>query len=295
MPYEHTSELLLNEFSIYLSPSWIQSITEKVGAQAHYDRLSIFPEQKLNEKELCLVQIDGSHIPMLTDFKEAKTLVIGTLNNSKERPEIKNRSYYATRGYIDDFTNESRNLIRKYGLKPNASNVLVMGDGAAWIWLFYRKILPNGIQILDFFHVSEHISEVIKIICNENEALQKELIAKMCHEVKHSDDGANKLITLIDEHLNMKSFTSADCDTLKKNREYFRNNQKRMLYKSYQEKGYPIGTGLVESTQKWLLQARLKRAGIHWSQNGANYMIALQVMIANKFYKAWYSRKFGRL
>ena len=48
-----------------------------------------------------------------------------------------------------------------------------------------------------------------------------------------------------------------------------------MNYPSYRQQGLPIGSGLVESAGKHVVQTRMKRAGMRWSDEGGDAMLAL--------------------
>ncbi len=50
---------------------------------------------------------------------------------------------------------------------------------------------------------------------------------------------------------------------------YYTNNQQRMDYAVYRQKGYWIGSGTVESGCKQIASARLKISGARWTTCGA--------------------------
>lgn len=61
-----------------------------------------------------------------------------------------------------------------------------------------------------------------------------------------------------------------------------------MQYPSYQRQGWPIGFGMVESANKVVVQARLKGAGMHWSSQHVNPMLALRTTVCNQRWdEAW--------
>jgi hypothetical protein len=63
--------------------------------------------------------------------------------------------------------------------------------------------------------------------------------------------------------------------TLETERGYFRTNAERTRYSSYRDQGLPVGSGAVESAAKHLVQQRMKRAGMHWSELGARAILHL--------------------
>ena len=64
-------------------------------------------------------------------------------------------------------------------------------------------------------------------------------------------------------------------------RGYFTTNAARMAYPTYRARGLPIGSGAVESAAKHLVQDRLKRAGMRWSEAGAEALLALSGHLVN--------------
>jgi len=55
-----------------------------------------------------------------------------------------------------------------------------------------------------------------------------------------------------------------------------------MQYPAYRQQGWPIASGMVESANKIVVQARLKGAGMHWEANHVNPMLALRNGVCNE-------------
>ena len=61
-----------------------------------------------------------------------------------------------------------------------------------------------------------------------------------------------------------------------------------MQYPQYQEQGWPLGSGMVESANKVVVQARLKGAGMHWEPTHVNPMLALRTAACSERWdEAW--------
>ncbi|MFT7377422.1 MAG: hypothetical protein ACJAUR_000969 [Ulvibacter sp.] len=58
---------------------------------------------------------------------------------------------------------------------------------------------------------------------------------------------------------------------------YLENNKHRMNYRTYQEKGLLIGSGSIESANKQIIQARLKKSGQRWTPKGLQQVANLRV------------------
>ena len=57
---------------------------------------------------------------------------------------------------------------------------------------------------------------------------------------------------------------------------YIRNNSDRMKYLEYKNKDYYIGSGMIESGNKTVVQKRMKQAGMRWSIAGGQFMAVLR-------------------
>ena len=62
---------------------------------------------------------------------------------------------------------------------------------------------------------------------------------------------------------------------MKKLHSYFLPNQKRMQYKSFQERKLPIGSGVVESAIRRVINLRLKAPGSFWIPDGRDAEIII--------------------
>jgi hypothetical protein len=69
--------------------------------------------------------------------------------------------------------------------------------------------------------------------------------------------------------------TAAAATDLARERGYFAGNAARMAYPAFRAQGLPVGSGAVESAAKHVVQQRLKRAGMRWSETGGQALLAL--------------------
>ncbi|MEW6459366.1 MAG: hypothetical protein AB1441_09925, partial [Bacillota bacterium] len=73
---------------------------------------------------------------------------------------------------------------------------------------------------------------------------------------------------------------------------YINTNRSRMVYKTYKERGYPIGSGVVESGCKQIIQARHKQAGMRWNRENAQKMLNLAVSIrSDRWQEFWATQR----
>lgn len=151
-------------------------------------------------------------------------------------------------------------------------SVVVLGDGAAWIWGSVAPLLgAERIEIVDWFHGAEHLWDLAKAVYGEQGA-------RTTAWAKHAtgvlwDQGAEGVLPLL------RATTAATVEgaaALERERGYFTRNAARMQYPLFRQQGLPIGSGAVESSAKRLVQQRMKRAGMRWSEAGAHAILQLR-------------------
>lgn len=148
--------------------------------------------------------------------------------------------------------------------------------------LHYQKY-PQAVHITDFFHVAEHLAKLSELL------FKKPSEAKAWFEeyktiLKNEPNGAAKVIRSARYR---RSLISKDPE-IEKEIKYLQQNRKRMNYFEYQQKNLPIGSGVVEAACKNLIGARLKKAGMSWSNEGGQNVLNLRALIlSNRWEIFW--------
>jgi hypothetical protein len=142
--------------------------------------------------------------------------------------------------------------------------VVVLGDGAVWIWNLAAEHFGERVEILDFYHASEHIWAVANAVYGQGTTEARTWAGKRIEELL--EKGAGPLLKTM---ANLKAETAGVAETLRVEQEYFRKNAARMDYPTFRALGLPIGSGAVESSAKHLVHQRMKRPGARWSEPGA--------------------------
>jgi len=150
-------------------------------------------------------------------------------------------------------------------------NVLVLGDGARWIWTLAAEHFGARRELVDFYHASEHLWIVARLLESEGSAVAAAWGAARCHELCH--DGVDAVRTALRD---ARATTADGRKVLRRERAYFRTNAARMDYPAARAAGLPIGSGAVESLARHLVQLRLKRPGARWSRAGAQAILTLR-------------------
>ena len=158
-----------------------------------------------------------------------------------------------------------------------AKEIIVIGDGATWIWyMLQRCLFPGAIQILRLLcmHVS-NIAQGSRSLHVRQQGTDAGKKWQKERQLELRDNGANTCSPL---PLQRGRPTRMDDQDVQRTQclSTFTENAKRMLYKTYIEKGYHIGSGVVEATAKHVVVQRLDQAGMHWRPDTADAIVALR-------------------
>jgi hypothetical protein len=152
---------------------------------------------------------------------------------------------------------------------PQAAAVIVLADGAHGMWHLITDFMPQAVQILDFSHAKHYLWEAAKLIYGADSAFVRPW-------VKEREDllFANKIEQVI-THLQHFVDLAPGLDSII---HYFQQNQGRMQYGTYQQRGYFIGSGAIESAGKQLTAARIKGPGMRWHVTDLNALLTLRCL-----------------
>lgn len=164
-----------------------------------------------------------------------------------------------------------------------AQEVVVLGDGAHWIWQLAEEHFPGAVQILDFWHASEWVWKVAHAVWGEGSARAKEWAEERIatHLIKGDAEG---LIGAIEALPPVPPPPGASRSVPEQGAEYFRNNAGRMRYPEYRARGMEIGSGTVESAGKRVVGQRFKGPGMRWSEGGLPAVLNLRTHVLNERY-----------
>lgn len=161
-----------------------------------------------------------------------------------------------------------------------AARVLVLGDGAHWIWTLADEHFPHAVQILDLWHATEHLWAAGRARFSEGDARVAEWVAQTKARLLQ---GA--VHDLLREWATLSPHDAAAWAT---ELTYFTNQAHRMAYDQYQAAGYPLGSGAVESANRHVVGVRVKQAGMRWSESGLTGVLALRAVLRSQRWDAWW-------
>lgn len=191
---------------------------------------------------------------------------------SVEKTTATNLRYAAVLGDVEAFSPALWAIAVEADI-PQAADSSVTADGAAWIWNLTNDLFPDSVQIVDWYHACEHLAKASHALHPDD----PEAAQRWFHSFKnHLFLGEVFLIIRALQQAGLHAFSH-----------YFETHHRRMQYQQFQEDGYPIGSGSVESEIKQL-KARLTGPGMRWSRPAAQRMLLIRsAVLDHSFDQLW--------
>jgi len=188
--------------------------------------------------------------------------------------EVVAQRYACVYGTPDDLAFEIKRAIREPGWEgiPIAA---ILGDGSHWIWNLAENHFPGVFQILDTWHLKEHLYEFANAHYTDRSR------AKAWVQMKIEALRENQAGDVLGGLKRMKPAKKAAREVLQGLIVYVENNKGRINYQVPWEAGFAVGSGSVEGACKHLVQSRFKRAGMRWKTPGFLNVVELRVARLN--------------
>jgi hypothetical protein len=281
MPFERVAELMEDMQGISVSASTSRRNSEAAGAA--YEEMQTkeveYLEKDLPEAprgaEKMQVSADGAMVPLLHgQWAEVRTLVIGEVQPAVQEIEewvvhTRNLSYFSRKTSSEEFERLALVEIQRRGVE-NAKEVAAVMDGSDWLQGFTDHHRSDAVRILDFPHAGEHIGQIGEFLYGEGTPQGQEWLKGQLHRLKH--EGPDDL--LIELHHLQAQYP--DAQAISGNLAYLKKREQQIQYPRFQAQGWPIGSGIVESGNKLVVEVRLKGSGMHWAERHVNSMLALR-------------------
>lgn len=293
MPFEKAAGLLSDILKVEVSKSKGERCTEAAGAayvaiQAEEaDEIERHAPPAAKGSEKMVFSADGAMVPLLHgEWAEVKTLVIGdviapVLERGEWAVHTRNLSYFSRLVTSERFEHLTLSEVHRRGIE-NSPQVAAVMDGAEWLQSLTDYHCPQAVRILDFPHAGQRIGQISEAIWGEGSAETKQWTGTQLHQLKHQgpDGMLVQLHTLQAQH--------PELEVLRENLAYLEKRANQMQYPQYQQQGWPIGSGIVESGNKLVVEARLKGAGMHWKRENVDPMLALRnIVCSDRWAQEW--------
>lgn len=150
-----------------------------------------------------------------------------------------------------------------------AQATLAVSDGAPWIWNLVAGHWGQAHPLLDFYHASQHLHALGQALHPRDEHARQKWVDRQCHDLRHGKEQ-----TVLRRLARLRAGRGAAGENIRREQNYFASHAGRMNYQELASRGWPIGSGTVESAcaQK---QRRFKRPGQFWTAHGQHHLNAL--------------------
>ena len=277
--FAEASETLRQLWGLRVDDNLLQAVAHQAGqaildqqdqaiAQAISQRQ---PPESVVQPERLYVSTDGAIAPTRDGWREVKCGAVYW-----DDPVEGHQARYV--GRIENCESSGQRLwylACQHGLRE-AKEVVVIGDGAPWIWNQAALRFPRAIQILDWYHASEHVWACANELYGEGNKKAKRWAKRMLDILYHQ--GGQVLLKRLWRSHNAHGSPPKPLTELIG---YVTPNADRMNYPEYLADGLHIGSGPIEATCKRLVGGRLKGAGMRWSLQGADAILALRATWLN--------------
>ena len=161
-----------------------------------------------------------------------------------------------------------------------APQVVWLSDGGRGLWrLFEEQFAVSATGILDFYHAAQNLWKSAAAWLDGRTTKAHRWFTWARHRLRHGNpDGV--LADLVDA-LDVEGLPDTARDTLMTVYAYLERHRAHIDYARYKELGLPLGSGMVESACKWLIQQRFKGVGMRWSEDGFNHLLHLRLAWVN--------------
>jgi hypothetical protein len=195
--------------------------------------------------------------------------------------EAAQKHYVARRCKAEDFGKLLYGLAAKYGLRQ-AKQVVVLGDGALWIWNLAAEHFPGAVQIVDLWHAREHVWKVARAVFGAGSPQGAAWAEHACTLLVQGniEDLVSEIVVL--PPVPPEPGSSRSVPEIE--RDYFIANAGRMRYPAFRAQGMHVGSGIAEAACKTVVSTRAKRCGMRWTAEGLDAVLALRTSILNGIY-----------
>jgi hypothetical protein len=271
---------------VQVCPNTVRSASEDVGTMLvqHTQELATIVQEpddlrvpQLSGPARLYVSMDGVLVHCRTSgWRELKAGCVYTTRTclSRRAPyqqtlRMEQPSYQASLAEAQAFGAVVEVEARRRGVEQ-AQEVIVIGDGADWIWTLAEEHFPDATQIVDWYHASQYVWQAATSIHGETSAARAHWAKQQLDRLW--EGRLEEVLVALAEH-------AGDAGAVDAAVSYYTTHRSRLDYPGYRARQLQLGSGTIESTCKHLISARLKQAGMIWSEEGANAVSAVRAWL----------------
>jgi hypothetical protein len=280
LPFAQVREIGWRTMGVRISASSVRRMTERAGAT-----LVAVEEAEVTDLRQTLpptprgahrqqVSVDGAMVPVRGGhWREVKTMVIGELG---EGTTIRH-SYCARMTDAEHFAEVATGELHRRGTFA-ADLVVGVADGALWCQHFYDYHLPQAVRVLDFPHAVEHLTQVAYACLGEGSPQALTWLQTQTTTLRAGDPQA-VVAAVAALPVDQATDPGGAQQVRDKCASYLQTRLPQLAYADFIARGLPIGSGIVESANKLVVEARLKGAGMHWKPEHVDPMLVLRTAL----------------
>jgi hypothetical protein len=282
MPFEPARELLQEVLGIQVSKATARRATLQAGeaalavCEAQVEQLKQEVPQGPGGAEKQAMSGDGAFVLLVGgEWVEVKTLVLGEVTRTQHGDVCTQQvSSFSRLADAECFAEAALVETHRRGLE-RAPEVCAVQDGAEWLQGLVDYHRADAVRILDFAHAAEYVNEIGQAVQAAGGRLPGKWLEGVLHRLKHQ--GPHRVL----KHL---TWLAAHYPTaaIQEKLTYLQKREAHMQYPTYQQAGWPLGSGSVESANKLVVEARLKGAGMRWGRQNVNPMLVLRNAVCNR-------------
>jgi hypothetical protein len=284
VPFARAAELLRAFSAVACSSATARRQTEAAGAVLVAQQTAAAPalappaDPGSPTGERLQMSVDGAMVA-LTDgtWAEVRTVALGRVTQEPDRAgqlqaHAREVSYFSRRASAEEFTRLAVVETHRRGLRA-AAGVAAVNDGARWCQSFTDYQCSAAVRILDP-PALEHIANCARAIWGAASPQVAPWVAAHAHELRTNGPAA-VLATL------RGLATDHPPTDWAEDLAYLEAREAQMAYPTFRAAGWPVGSGMVESANKLVVEARLKGAGMRWAPEAVNPLLALRNAVCN--------------
>lgn len=283
--FESVAERWCIHFPTPISANLVRLVVDRAGARceaaASDEAMQLACRRRPAEPPSMLtVGTDGSMLlTREASWKETKVGVVARggfipPGEARKRRRVEDARYVAVLGGQPEFK-QALAAALSAERADEAETVVWLGDGARENWTLAAELAPFAVQVLDIPHAVHWAMLCGKALLGEGHFLLSHWEARI-HQLIDADapdEAIAELMACLPFAQTDEQLAALD-DVVG----YYRTNEHRMRYRSFRARGLPVGSGIVESAHRHVLQVRMKRAGQRWSLPRARRMARLRAV-----------------
>lgn len=317
LPFELAASVLQQLSGIAISDATLWNWVQVIGTQAHH-QIETQRQDFENGNEIAvevldptlgkmplIIAADGVTVPFRSQektpkgkivWREIKVALLTRLEqkqtaSGKTTTRLHQRRLVAVLGDIDALKPHLWLEALRQGI-ATATQVAWISDGARGFWRLYQECFaPIGATgILDFYHAAQHLWKAASAYQDSNPTrAPQQWFESLRHRLRHGF--IKPLIRELHRLSHYRSTPASARPVLQQVRDYLKFHLDHIQYRAFKKLGLPIGSGMVESACKWLIQKRFKGVGRHWSQPGFNHLLHLRLAWVNQRFDPLFSQE----